>query len=135
MDTSKRTKRLKLDEPPFVGRTRFLAEADRNALLAIRSGILFVVAFWSGTSLRSFCRLREALSKFDAEGRLEAVVVDTDGCPDLLQAPELANIVFGGNGETAWVRGGKVLYSAQFNSHPQAFEIFTRQLLEDCAAQ
>ena len=52
MDGADRSRILKLDEPPLAGRVRYLAETDRTVISAIRCGILFVIAFWSGTSFQ-----------------------------------------------------------------------------------
>jgi hypothetical protein len=134
MNVPARARVLKLDEPPLAGRVRYLAEADRSVIPTIRCGILFVMAFWSGTSFQSLTRLKQVLSRLDPSGRLEVVVVDTDGCPDLYQVPELAGRM-AGNGEAAWVNAGRVLCTASCGSHPKAFETYTRHLLGECAAE
>ena len=119
---------LKLDEPPFAGRVGFLTETDRSVLEEIQFGILFVMAFWSGTSLQSFARLKKCLSNFDPNSLLEVVVVDTDGCPDLYEVPELLGKMHG-NGEAAWIQEGQIMTIASFGSAPDIFEAFTTQLL------
>ena len=134
MEVPDRERVLKLDEPPFAGRVRFLAEADRSVIATIRCGILFIMAFWSGTSFRSFARLKQVLSELDPGGRLELLVVDTDGCPDLYEVPELVGKMHG-NGEVAWVSAGQVIGTASCGSHPQAFETYTRYLLGECTAE
>ena len=64
---------------PGIGkRTRFYSEADRSIVGAIRCGVLFVMAFWSGTSRLAFAELKRSLEANDPEGRLELIVVDTD---------------------------------------------------------
>lgn len=132
MEVPDRIRILKLDEPPLVGRVRFQSEADRSVISNIRCGILFVMAFWSVTSFQSFTRLKRALSQLDAD-HLEVVIVDTDGCPDLYEVPELAGKLHG-NGEAAWVSAGRICTVAS-GSAPQAFETFTRHLLEECPAK
>ena len=134
MDVPDRARVLKLDEPPLVGRVRYLAEADRSVIQTIRCGILFVMAFWSGTSFQSLARLKKTLAQFDPDGRLEVVVVDTDGCPDLYEVPELVGMMHG-SGETAWVSGGRVVCTASCGSHPKAFDTYTRHLLGECLAE
>lgn len=131
MDVPERANVLKLNRPPWAGRVRYLAEADRSAIQTIRRGILFVMAFWSGTSFQSFARLKQTLSRLDPDGRLEIVVVDTDGCPDLYEVPELVGKMHG-NGEAAWVCGGRIVCTASNGSQPQAFEVYTRHLLDEC---
>jgi hypothetical protein len=130
MDASDRTLVLKLHQPPMVGRSRFLSEADRTVIPTIRCGILFVMAFWSGTSFQSFARLKKTLAQLDPAGRLEVVVVDTDGCPDLYEIPELAGKLHG-NGEAAWVSGGQIVCTTR-GENPKAFETFMFRLLDEC---
>jgi hypothetical protein len=125
---------LKHNEPPLAGRVRYLAEADRAVIPTVHCGILFVMAFWSGTAYQSFARLKQVLSRLDPGGRLEDVVVDTDGCLNLHEVPELAGKLHG-NGEAAWISAGRVLCTASCGSHPKAFEIYTRHLLGACAAE
>jgi hypothetical protein len=123
---------LNIDEPPLAGRVRFMATADRSVIPDIRRGVLFLMAFWSGTSFHSLHHLKRVLSRIDADGRLEVVIVDVDGCPDLYDAPEFFGKLHG-NGEAAWVSRGKVVATAAYGSHPKAFETYTRYLLEECA--
>jgi hypothetical protein len=134
MDVPDRVRILKLDEPPFAGRVRYLSQADRSVIQTIRCGVLFIMAFWSGTSSTSFSRLKQVLSNLDSAGRLEVVVVDTDGCPDLYEAPELVGKLHG-NGEAAWISDGRVVCTATCGSHPNAFETLTRHLLTECGAE
>jgi hypothetical protein len=134
MNLPDRARVLKLEEPPLVGRVRYLAEADRSVIPTIRCGILFVMAFWSGTSFQSLFRLKQTLSRLDPSGRLEVVVVDTDGCPDLYEVPELVGKLHG-NGEAAWVSAGKIVCTSSCGSDPKAFQTYTRHLLGACAAE
>jgi hypothetical protein len=133
MNLPDRARMLKFHEPPLAGRVRYLFEADRSVIKTIRCGILFVMAFWSTTSFQSFARLKKVLSHLDPDGRLEVVVVDTDGCPDLHESPELRGTLHG-NGEVAWISNGRVVCTAANGSHPKAFATFTRHLLANCAA-
>jgi hypothetical protein len=112
-----------------AGRTRFLPEADRSVIASIRLGVLFVMAFWSGTSRQGFVQLKNVLAAVDPTGRLELVVVDTDGCPDLYEAPEFAGNMHG-HGEVAWVRNGRVVLTSGSGFHPECFEPNTRHLLQ-----
>jgi hypothetical protein len=134
MEVPERARVLKLDEPPLSGRVRYLSETDRSVIPTIRCGVLFVMAFWSVTSFRSFAHLKQTLARLDLDGLLEVVVVDTDGCPDLCHAPELLGQMHG-NGEAAWISGGKVVATASCGSHPKAFETYTRYLLGECIAE
>jgi hypothetical protein len=113
--------------PSHVSRLRFLAESDRSVIATIGLGVLFVIAFWSGPSRKAFAELKRVLAKTDPSGRLEFVVVDTDGCPDLYEAPEFVGKIHG-YGETAWIKDGKIVCTAD-GHHSECFEDFTHQLL------
>jgi hypothetical protein len=134
LDVPDRARILKLDDPPLAGRARYLAEADQSVLQTIHCGILFIMAFWSGTSYTSFSRLKQALTRLDPEGRLEVLVVDTDGCPELYEFPDLKDKLHG-NGEAAWIREGRIICTAWGGSHELAFETFTQHLLSEFREQ
>ena len=130
-----RSKILKLDEPPFVGRFRYLEKLNFPIDSTIRCGILFLMAYWSGTSFRSFSRLKQTLERLDPAGLLEVVIVDVDGCEAYENVPEKIRAIVGGNGETAWIIKGKVIATASCGSHPKAFETYTRYLLDEGLAE
>ncbi len=111
-----------------AGRVRFLPTADRSVFGTIRLGVLFVMAWWSGGARQGFAQLKRVLAALDPGGRLELVVVDTDGCPDLYECPEFASHLHGW-GEVVWVRGGRVVRTSCMGYHPECFEPFTRELL------
>ena len=108
---------------------RFLERADQSILQTIRCGVLFMMAFWSGTARRAFAELKRILAEADPEGRLELVVVDIDGCPDLYEAPEFLGKIHG-HGETAWVKDGCVVATSGLGFHPECFEPNTTALLK-----
>lgn len=64
-------------------RITFYSHADAAILADVGFGVLFVIAFWSAASRKSWARLAEVLGRLDPTGRLEVVVVDTDGLPEL----------------------------------------------------
>jgi hypothetical protein len=109
-------------------RVRFLPSADRSVFSGIRFGVLFVMAWWSGPSRQGFEKLKQVLAALDPAGRLDVVVVDTDGCPDLYQCTEFAGQLHGW-GEVAWVRDGRVVRTSGMGYHPECFEPYTRELL------
>ena len=90
--------------------TRYFANADEAALRSIERGVFFFMAFWSGTSYQSLRRLIDTLTE-TADAPCELVIVDVDGSESLYLLPEFRAFspVFGGNGETAWLRRGKVV--------------------------
>lgn len=114
----------------LMKRTRFYSEADRAVLATIRCGLLFVMAFWSVPARLAFQELKRVLEAVDPEGRLELVVLDTDGCPDIGGLPEFVGKLHGA-GETAWVLKGQILRTSGLGYHPECFELYTRLLLEE----
>jgi hypothetical protein len=105
---------------------RFFEQADRSIVVPVGLGVLFVMAFWSGPSRRAFHLLKDHLLSEDPIGRIELLVVDTDGCPDLYHAPFFPNSLNGG-GETAWICQGEVIGSLGFT--PEAYSQSIRSLL------
>ena len=120
--------------PALANRTRFYSEADQSIVGTIRCGVLFVMAFWSGTSRLAFAELKRSLEANDPEGRLELIVVDTDGCPSLYELPEFVGKLHG-HGEAAWVLGGKIVCTSGLGYHPECMEPNTRLLLTQCPAE
>jgi hypothetical protein len=119
--------------PELAKRTRFYAEAGRAVIGTIRCGVLFIMAFWSTPARQAFAELKRVLEVVDPEGRLELVVVNTDGCPELYESPEFAGKLAGA-GEAAWVRNGQVVRTSGHGHHPECFEPYTRQLLRETTA-
>jgi hypothetical protein len=120
--------------PSLVKRTRFYSEADQSIVRTIRCGILFVMAFWSGTSRLAFAELIRSLETHDPNCRLELVVVDTDGCSSLYELPEFVGKLHG-HGEAAWVLGGKIVNTSGLGYHPECMEPNTRLLLSQCPVE
>ncbi len=119
--------------PTLAARLRFLPETDRSVIGTIRCGVLFVMAFWSGPARLAFAELKRVLAAEDIAGRLELVVVDTDGCPDLQDQPEFTGKLHGA-GEAAWVNQGVIVCTSGLGYHPECFGPNTRRLLGECAA-
>jgi len=109
-------------------RLRFLAEADRSVISTMKLGVLFIMAFWSGSSRLAFAELKRVLAELDPTGQLELVVVDADGCPDLYDTPEFLGKLHGA-GETAWIKNGKIVCTSGLGYHPECFAENTRPLL------
>jgi hypothetical protein len=120
--------------PSLAKRTRFYSEADQSIVGTIRCGVLFVMAFWSGTSRLAFAELKRSLEANDREGRLELIVVDTDGCPSLCELPEFVGKLHG-HGEAAWVLGGEIVCTSGLGYHPECMEPNTRLLLSECPVE
>jgi hypothetical protein len=116
--------------PELDARTRFYPEADRSVVGTINCGVLFVMAFWSGPCRLAFAALKKVLAETDPQSRLELVVVDTDGCPELYHLPEFRGGLAGA-GETAWVKGGQIVSTA-LRPTAEALRANTAELLAQC---
>jgi hypothetical protein len=100
----------------------------------MRCGVFFIDAIWSGTSRTSFARLTEALARLDLQGHLELLVVGIDesfefgpqGQPSGLAEIHNAHQIIGGNGETVWVNGGKIIAASNVG---QNVDVNTKSLL------
>jgi hypothetical protein len=117
----------------LAGRLRFVPQANRSIVRTIRCGVLFVMAFWSGPARKAFAELKRVLAAVDPGGRLELVVVDTDGCPDLHELTEFAGKLHGA-GEAAWILDGEMVCTSGLGFHPECFEPNTLRLLSMCPA-
>lgn len=127
-EASDNLKRLGELPRSHAARIRYLAAADRSVFGTIQFGVLFVMAWWSGPSHQGWFKLKQVLTALDPNGRLEVIMVDTDGCPDLYECPEFAGQLHGW-GEVAWVRCGQVVRTSGTGYRPECFEPFTRELL------
>ena len=110
-----------------IERIRYVADADVETIRSIRCGILYLMAFWSGYSVQAFAKLTETMRRLNAD-RLELVVVDVDGSPDLYEMPEFKGKVHGA-GETACVKDGKIIATSGLGVNVACFEPNTLALL------
>ncbi len=117
-----------------VARFRFLSEAHHSDVATISRGVLFFIAFWSGPSMQALVELKRVLAAVDPGGELQLVVVDTDGCADLCEMAEFRSNIHGW-GEAAWIKNGKICRTSGMGFHPECFEPFTRQFLEESRAE
>ncbi len=116
-------------------RLRVVSRFDDVQLGAMRRGVIFVFAAWSGPALLGFKQFTKILSEFVAA--LDLVVLDTD-CLTAETATQLFGtdgFRAGGYGETIWVRDG-VITAREVSSDggEQVFREHTRDLLDDHAA-
>ena len=111
-----------------VDRIKYFPEGDESIINSIQRGILFLMAFWSGTSVRAFAEITEVLGRLDANAEIDFVVVDVDGSPALYDVPEFLGKVHG-NGEAAWVRNGNIIATSGVSFNPDCFEPNTASLL------
>lgn len=108
---------------------QYYANADASLLTDIDTGLLFLMAFWSGPAKQSFSRLTAALEAF-TEDQVSLTVIDVDGAGDLGQVAGLQQIAcLYGTGELVLVRQARVvevlrggnLSQAEYESHIRSF--------------
>jgi hypothetical protein len=92
-------------------RLRVVQTQEGLRLSHIRSGIVFVYAIWSGSSVMGFKKLTRLLSTVDTTS-LDIVVLDND-CMNPDDMIRLFGHVFHGAGETLWLRDGQVVAELQ----------------------
>jgi hypothetical protein len=90
-----------------IERVRYSPDSEPSLIQDIKCGILFVMAFWSGPSIKAFNQLTEVVNRLDPDGTLEFVVIDTDGAERFYDHPEFKEILRGA-GEAAWIRDGVI---------------------------
>ncbi len=116
-----------------VERIRYVPDADEATIRSIRRGILFLMAFWSGSSRTGFMKLTEVLARPENED-LELVVADVDGSPALYEVAEFEGKVHG-HGETAWVLDGRIISTSGLGPNFNCFEPNTAALLAASATE
>jgi hypothetical protein len=110
-----------------VERYRYVPDADDEVVRSIRTGILFLQAFWSGSSYISFRRLAEVLLRLDVP-HLELVVIDVDGWQNLYENPQLRHRIHG-YGEAAWIRDGKIVFVTDGKTSAEELESIARNFV------
>jgi len=98
-------KRLITAGSPLAKRIRYLPDSDPPVIQTIRCGVLFVMAWWSGSSRIAWATMKKTLAEMDPTGQLEIVVIDIDGMVGF-EATNLGPTQHG-CGETTWVSDGK----------------------------
>ncbi len=113
-----------------IERIRYLPDSTTSVIAEVKCGMLFVMAFWSVPSIKAFHHLTEIVSRLDPEGRLEFVVVDTDGAEEFYKHPEFKDKLSGA-GEVAWINGGVIQCTSGLGYNPNCFEPNTKALLAE----
>lgn len=92
-----------------------LESDERPPVEEITNGILFVVAVWAATSILSFRALNSALDRFALPPDFRLYLLDTEG-QGVIRLMEELGLVIGGDGETLWIRDGKIRHiMAKYN--------------------
>jgi len=89
-------------------KVQFLDRAGVRDLDQLDTGIFFILAWWSGPAHIALDRLAKAILKADPGGRLELIIADTDGIPELYEHRLLHGKIHG-YGECVWKKRGEVL--------------------------
>lgn len=112
--------------PP--SRITYHYDAGTEMLEQIERGLLFVMAFWSGTSFQSLIAITELLAELDPDARLDFVIIDTDGATELSDHPSFKNCLHG-CGEIAWIRKGNIVATTNIGFDPKDYRKNTQELL------
>ena len=119
---------------PLISRIKFYREADERLIQATQCGVIFIMSFWSGYSVRVYPTFIEAVTKADPESPLDVLVVDNDGVSAWREIRKLDEIDRGW-GEALWIKEGTIVLTSGSGLHPETYEPNTRRLLEMCGAQ
>jgi hypothetical protein len=111
-----------------TSRIAYHFDEGTEILKRIERGLLFVMAFWSGTSFQSLTAITELLADLDPDARLEFVIIDTDGASKLHDHPSFKNRLHG-CGEIAWIRKGKIVAATSIGFDPMDYRKNTQELL------
>ena len=111
-----------------IERIDYRPDADETIISGIDRGILFLMAFWSVPSVTAFAKLTEVVARLDPDGELALVVADVDGSAALYEVPEFLGKVHGA-GETAWIRGGKIVATSGLGPNIECYKPNTASLL------
>jgi hypothetical protein len=123
----------KKSKMPFE-RLRVVHHLDDLHVSAIRRGIVFIFALWSGPAFIAFDRFTRLLANIDT-GPLDLVILDID-CLSSESGIALWGTNVGGGGETIWVRDGVVVARSLLyapDSEPELLR-HTHELLTEPAA-
>ena len=114
-------------------RVTFDADLATQAPDSMPCGLIFVHAFWAGTSLRALSDFCDSLLRIDAERRIRFVICDIDKIPP--RWPALySNDHSGGNGDAFWVCNGRVV-ARHTTSRACDFDTANRSLLHCCSTR
>jgi len=111
-----------------IERIRYFPDSETSLIKGIKRGVLFVMAFWSGPSVKAFNQLTDIVNRLDPNGTLEFVVIDTDGAQTFYDHPDFKGKLHGA-GETAWIKDGVIQCTSGLGYNPDCFEPNTKELL------
>ena len=116
-----------------VKRLRVVRTFEELRLSAVRRGVVFVFAAWSGPAILAFQRFTRVMNSMD-NCYLDLVVLDTD-CLTQDSAVEIfgaQGFFRGGAGEVVWIRDGRVVAREIARDGSEALlEQHKKELLDD----
>ncbi len=103
-------------------------DVQQLTLASILRGILFIFAGWSGPSVHAWKALTRVLAS-ERELDFRVYVIDADELPNDFADHEL-KVLPHGNGETFWVRDGRILRSLSKygTEHEHEIRAFTKEV-------
>lgn len=111
-----------------ASRITYHNNAGTEILERIERGLLFVMAFWSGSSYQSLIAITATLADLDPLAHLDFVVIDTDGATQWYDHPGFRNRLHG-CGEIAWIRNGSIVASTEIGFDPKSYRSNTEILM------
>jgi len=122
---------LKEYAPQISDRIELVMPEKLSDIECLERGILFVMAFWSATSVSMFQKLGEVLNSKEAYASIRLWVVDIDDIQDLFELPPFDRVVMGGNGEVFWFYEGQCVVDSGGGFNPDCLAVNTSLLFED----
>lgn len=121
---------LKKYAPDVAGRIELIDNYESSVLDEIGTGVLFVMAFWSGSSVLSFQELGRVLHEEDPENRIRLFVLDIDDIDQsIVQQSPFNDVAMGGNGESFWISKGEIVADSGVGQHFDCIRPGARRLL------
>lgn len=114
-------------------RVIFDADLRTHQPHSLECGVIFVHAFWAGSSGRTLAEFCKSIVRIDTERRLRFVVCDIDEIPGF--DPVLyGGDASGGNGDVFWVSNGQVV-ARHTASRSCNFDNANQSLLQSCGTR
>jgi hypothetical protein len=113
----------------IADRVSFDGDLSRTPISELNSAVVFIHAFWSGSSVQRLISLSETVASVDPSARLRVIVCDIEHASHLA-GPYNIDIT-GGNGEILWIHHGTIL--ARFDpTHQCDIRTATANLVARC---
>jgi hypothetical protein len=111
-------------------RVVFDADLSNHQPHTIDCGVIFVHAFWAGSSVRALADFCKSIVRIDTDRRLRCVVCDIDDIP--ARDPILyRGDISGGNGDVFWISNGQVV-ARHTASRSCDFDTANQSLIQWC---